>query len=76
MTVDILFLLTLPIIAVALLSFGEVALTVDSVMAGVASEDFILTARAKGLSERDIRDRHAARVSLLPVLSKRCSPWA
>jgi peptide/nickel transport system permease protein len=69
-TVDILFLLTLPIIAVALLSFGEVALTVDSVMAGVASEDFILTARAKGLSERDIRDRHAARVSLLPVLSK------
>lgn len=69
-TMDVLVLLTLPIIAVALLSFGEVALTVDSVMAGVASEDFILTARAKGLSEKDVRDRHAARVSLLPVLSK------
>jgi peptide/nickel transport system permease protein len=68
--IDVLFLLSLPVTAVALLSFGEVALTVDGVMAGVASEDFIMTARAKGLPERDVRDRHAARVSLLPVLSK------
>jgi peptide/nickel transport system permease protein len=68
--IDALGLLSLPIIAVALLSFGEVAMTVDGVMAGVAEEDYILTARAKGLRERDIRDHHAARASLLPVLSK------
>jgi peptide/nickel transport system permease protein len=30
-------------------------------------EDYILTARAKGLSESTIRDRHAARNALLPV---------
>ncbi len=30
-------------------------------------EDYILTARAKGLSERAIRDNHAARTALLPV---------
>ena len=29
-------------------------------------EDYILTARAKGLTERAIRDNHAARNALLP----------
>ncbi len=67
---DALALLSLPIAAVALLTFGEVAMTVDGVMAGIAEEDYILTARAKGLPEKDIRDHHAARASLLPVLSK------
>ena len=33
-------------------------------------EDYILTARAKGLADRIIRDRHAARNALLPVLSR------
>lgn len=68
--VDVLYLLALPTLAVALLTLGEVALTVDSVMSGMESEDFVLTARAKGLPEKDVRDHHAARVSLLPVLSK------
>lgn len=67
---DILFWLSLPIIVVALLSVGEVTLIVDGAMAGVAREDYIFTARAKGLSERQVRDRHASRVALLPALSK------
>jgi len=32
-------------------------------------EDYILTARAKGLSGRVVRDRHAARNALLPVVT-------
>jgi peptide/nickel transport system permease protein len=32
-------------------------------------EDYILTARAKGLPKRVIRDRHAARNALLPVVT-------
>jgi peptide/nickel transport system permease protein len=32
-------------------------------------EDYIMAARAKGLSERDVRDRHAARNALLPVFT-------
>ena len=32
-------------------------------------EDFILTARAKGLPEGMVRDRHAARTALLPVVT-------
>ncbi|MCH8913744.1 MAG: ABC transporter permease subunit, partial [Planctomycetes bacterium] len=68
--VDVLFWLSLPIVVVLLLSVGEVMLITDGAMAGVAQEDYVLTARAKGLSEQQVRDRHAARVALLPALSK------
>jgi peptide/nickel transport system permease protein len=67
---DWMYLLSLPILAIALLSFGEITLIVKGAMSDVAHEDFVQTARAKGLSERMVRDRHAARVSLLPVVSK------
>lgn len=68
--IDVVFWLSLPIVVVFLLSVGEVMLITDSSMAGVAREDYILTARAKGLTERQVRDRHASRVALLPALSK------
>lgn len=32
-------------------------------------EDYIMTARAKGLPEKTIRDRHAARNAMLPVVT-------
>jgi peptide/nickel transport system permease protein len=67
---DMLLLLLLPIIAVALLAIGEVILVVKSAITDVRSEDFIVALRAKGLSEQQIRDHHAARVALLPTLSK------
>ena len=35
----------------------------------VLKEDYILTARAKGISQKRIRDRHAARTALLPVVT-------
>lgn len=68
--IDILALVGLPILAVAFLTFGEVALVVDKAMTGVRSEAYVQTARAKGLSDRAVRDLHAARVALFPVLSR------
>ena len=35
----------------------------------VLNEDFIRTARAKGLSERDVIIRHALRAALLPIVT-------
>lgn len=67
---DLLFLLSMPLVAVTILAFGEIALVVEAAMDGAAGEQFIQTARAKGLPERAVRDRHAARVALLPALSK------
>jgi peptide/nickel transport system permease protein len=39
-------------------------------MASVIHDDYILVARAKGISDRQVRDRHAARNALLPLLSR------
>ena len=62
--------LALPIIAVAILAFGEVALVSKSTVKEASHEDFVFAARAKGLPEEDIRDHHVARYALLPTLSK------
>jgi peptide/nickel transport system permease protein len=53
-----------------LLTYGEILLVTEAAMFDTRDEDFVLTARAKGLSERTIRDRHSARAALLPVLSR------
>jgi peptide/nickel transport system permease protein len=67
---DILFLLSLPLLAVAILTIGEIILVVEAAMDGVSQEAYIHTARAIGMSEKQVRDRHAARVALLPALSR------
>ena len=62
--------LALPIIAVAVLALGEVVLVSKSTIAEASHEDFVFTAKAKGVPERQIRDHHVARYALLPTLSK------
>ncbi len=52
------------------LSYGEILLVTEAAMFDTREEDYILTARAKGLPERRVRDHHAARAALLPVLSR------
>ncbi len=53
-----------------LLTFGETMIIMQSSMTDTLYEDYIFTARAVGLPERVIRDRHAARNAMLPVLSR------
>lgn len=59
----------LPIITLALIAFAGVMLLTRSSMLETLREDYILTAKAKGVPEKDIRDRHAARNALLPVVT-------
>jgi peptide/nickel transport system permease protein len=59
--------LILPVGVLTLVNFAGIMLLTRSSMLETMREDFILTARAKGLAERDVRDRHAARTALLPV---------
>jgi peptide/nickel transport system permease protein len=66
---DILKAAALPLIVYVLLSFGEIMLIMRTTMVDSMQEDFVNTARAKGLPDRQVRDRHAARNALLPVLS-------
>jgi peptide/nickel transport system permease protein len=57
----------LPVITLGLVAFGATMLLTRSAMLETLGEDYILTARAKGLPDRQIRDRHAARNAMLPV---------
>jgi peptide/nickel transport system permease protein len=66
---DIVHHVMLPTLSVTLVSFAGTMLLMRNSMLETIREDYILTARAKGISERAIRDRHAARNALLPVVT-------
>jgi peptide/nickel transport system permease protein len=57
----------LPVLTLGLVAFGATMLLTRSAMLETLGEDYILTARAKGLPDWQIRDRHAARNAMLPV---------
>ena len=61
--------LILPATALALVSAGSLARMVRSSMLEVLNQDFVLTARAKGISERLIVIRHVLRNALIPVVT-------
>ena len=63
--------LTLPAVALAVVATGVIARLSRSAMLEVLRQDFIRTARAKGVPERGVIWRHALRaamVSIIPVL--------
>jgi peptide/nickel transport system permease protein len=66
---DILRHLILPIFTLALISFAGTMLLTRNSMLETLREDYIQAARAKGLPEKIIRDRHAARNAMLPVVT-------
>lgn len=64
---DILRHLILPVLTVTLIAYGGTMLLTRTSMLETLREDYILTARAKGLPDKVVRDKHAARNALLPV---------
>jgi peptide/nickel transport system permease protein len=66
---DIVWHTILPVVTLGLVTFGAVMLITRTSMLETLGEDYIMTARAKGLPQRVIRDRHAARNALLPVIT-------
>ena len=65
---DIINFLGPGIIIFVLLSFGDTMLMMRTSMADTLFEEYVFAARAKGLPEKDIRDRHASPNALSPVL--------
>jgi peptide/nickel transport system permease protein len=61
--------LLLPGVAMGLASAAGVARYMRSSMLEVIRQDFVRTARAKGLPERVVLGRHALRNALLPILT-------
>ena len=66
---DILNHLFLPALTLTLAYIGEFYLVMRSSLLDVLGEDYILTARAKGVRERDVLNRHAVRNGLLPTVT-------
>ena len=70
LAIDILFDAAIPIIGFAALSFGEFLLITQAAMATTLNDDFVLTARAKGIPDRRIRDRHVGRNAMLVAFTR------
>ena len=61
--------LFLPIIVMSFSSIATYARYIKSSMLDTLNQDYVLTARAKGLSERKVIFRHVLRNSLLPAVT-------
>ena len=66
---DIIHHMILPLLTLFIINLGAYLLLMRSSMLSVLKEDYIITARAKGLSERVIRNKHAAKNAALPVVT-------
>jgi ABC-type dipeptide/oligopeptide/nickel transport system permease component len=66
-TLDVAEHMILPSLTFALVAYGQFTLVVRSAMLEELGEDYVLTARAKGLPNRRILRRHALRNAMLPV---------
>jgi peptide/nickel transport system permease protein len=67
--VDVAYHMVLPLGTLFLFHFGSYLLLMRSSMLVTLKEDYIITARAKGLTEKAIRNRHAAPNAALPVVT-------
>jgi peptide/nickel transport system permease protein len=59
----------LPWTTIAILSIGFYSRVLRSNMLDAMNEDYVRTARAKGLSERQVMTRHVLRNSLIPIIT-------
>jgi len=67
--VDLARHLVLPTITLILVDIGQFVLITRSSLVDVMTEDFMLTAKAKGLSPRTVLWRHGVRNAMLPVVT-------
>ncbi len=67
--IDVLYHMALPLITLTIAGLAGNILLMRNSMLDTLAEDYIVTARAKGIPERRIMYRHAARNAMLPVLT-------
>jgi peptide/nickel transport system permease protein len=69
-TIDVWLQATIPTLAFAILSYGDFLLVMRTSISGVMNDDYVMTATAKGMPSRVVRDRHAGRNAVFPVLGR------
>jgi len=66
---DVVWHMVLPLITMTITSLAGITRYQRAAMLEVLNQDFIRTARAKGLSERTVLFKHALRNALLPIIT-------
>jgi len=66
---DVMNHLLMPCLTLTLGYIGEYIIIMRSSLLEVMGEDFVMTARAKGVRDKDVRRRHAVPNALLPTLT-------
>ena len=69
LALDIMKHMVLPVVTLTLISFAGTMLLTRNSMLETIREDYVMAARAKGLPDKQVRDRHAARNAMLPVVT-------
>ena len=69
LALDVISHMVLPVVTLTLISFAGTMLLTRNSMLETMREDYVLAARAKGLPEAEVRDRHVARNAILPVVT-------
>jgi len=67
--IDAFYMISLPVLTLVLASFAGWMILMRGSLMDVMGEDFILTAKAKGLDEATILYKHAFRNAILPVVT-------
>jgi peptide/nickel transport system permease protein len=68
-TLDLLYHLALPVLTLVVLGFWGRAYLTRNIVLGTLQEDFIMSARARGLSERKILLGHTLRAAAPPIVT-------
>jgi peptide/nickel transport system permease protein len=66
---DVAWHISLPLICLVVGGFGSWALYTRNILLDALTQDYVVTARAKGLSERTVLYRHAFRATLPPIVT-------
>jgi peptide/nickel transport system permease protein len=66
---DVAWHLALPVATLVIAGFGSWALYTRNILLEALTQDYIVTARAKGLDERTVLYRHAFRATLPPIVT-------
>ena len=67
---DLVNLASIPMLTFILLTFGETMLIMRTSLREQHNQEYVTVARAKGLPEPIVRDKHASRNAILPVVSR------
>lgn len=67
--IDLAYHMAVPVAALMIGGFGSWALYTRNIMLDALTQDYIVTARAKGLSERTVLYKHAFRAVLPPIVT-------